>query len=134
MPIPRALRPAGMVDLHPSWSESVHNLGVITPLAETDGGPNARRRHGPGRASRLRQRFAPSASNERLSGTSACRPWTRDGEPWPDVPAGYTSGPASDQPVAAGAQSAVAQGSALKQQADAILAGVLAIMPPGGGR
>ena len=39
--------------------ETVQNLGVITPLSETDGGPIARRRHDPGRACRSRPRFGP---------------------------------------------------------------------------
>ena len=45
--------------------------GGAMPLAETDGGPNARRPHGPGLASRSRRRFAPSASNGRPRATSA---------------------------------------------------------------
>jgi hypothetical protein len=37
--------------------------GVVRPLAETAGGPNARRRHSPGRACRSRRRSELSASN-----------------------------------------------------------------------
>jgi hypothetical protein len=44
---------------------------LVRPRAETAGGPNARRRHGPGRACRSRRRSELSASNVRPSETSA---------------------------------------------------------------
>ena len=58
------------------WSETVEletvrKVGVVRPRAETAGGPNARRRHGPGRACRSRRRSELSASNVRPSETSA---------------------------------------------------------------
>ena len=49
------------------------------------------------------------------------------------VPAGYTSGSASDPPVSAAAQAAAGQGNAAGAQANTLLAGVLALMPPSSG-
>ena len=62
------------IDSQPTYTyvdETVRKVGVIRPRAETAGGPNARRRHSPGRACRSRRRSELSASNVRPSETSA---------------------------------------------------------------
>ena len=58
--------------VRPFRPETVQNLGVVTPRAETDGGPTVPRQHDPAQASRWRSRSEPSASDERLVVTSAC--------------------------------------------------------------
>ena len=50
------------------------------------------------------------------------------------TPAGYSSGSADDPPVSQQSADLVNQGNQLRQQSDAVLAGVLSLMPPPGGR
>jgi len=52
-------------------AETVQNLGVLTLLADKDGGPTVPRQRDPVRVSRWRSRSGPSASDERLAVTSA---------------------------------------------------------------
>jgi hypothetical protein len=59
----------GLIENSNEHNENAQNLSGPTLLAETDDGPDARRRHDPVERP-PRRRFATSASNERLLETS----------------------------------------------------------------